>query len=63
MSDNKKKKGIQDRIRVNSKEAYEVEYLHQQFPKLSHQAVYGAVRTAGPMRKDIIAYLKKKGKV
>lgn len=63
MSDNKKKKGTQDRIRVNSQESYEVEYLHSKYPHLSHQAVAGAIRAAGPLRKHIVAYLKKKGRV
>jgi hypothetical protein len=58
--DNKNNKGKQDRIRVDSKSSSEVEYVHQQFPNLSHQAITGAVRAAGPLRKDIMAYLKKR---
>jgi hypothetical protein len=61
--DNKNKTGKADRNKVNSKEPYEVEYLHRQYPDLSHQQVAGAVRAAGPERKDIVAYLQKKGKV
>jgi hypothetical protein len=63
MADNKSKKDGRDRSRVNSKEGYEVEYLHQQYPDLSHQQVYGAIRAAGPVRKDIVKYLKDKGRV
>lgn len=62
MADNKKSVGKQDRIRVDSMDPSEVEYLHRQFPGLSHQAVSGAVRAAGPLRKDIVAYLNKKKK-
>ena len=60
MSDNKKYTGKQNRIRVDSKDASEVEYLHSKFPNLSHQAISGAVRAAGPMRKDIVNYLNRK---
>ncbi|HMH24902.1 MAG TPA: DUF3606 domain-containing protein [Puia sp.] len=63
MTDNKKKKGAQDRARVSANEPYEVEYLHSKYPGLSHQQVYAAVRKAGPSRTAIIAYLKDKGKV
>lgn len=58
MADNKNLKTKQDRIRVDSKDKSEVEYLHSRFPKLSHQAIYGAIRAAGPMRKDIVLYLR-----
>lgn len=60
MPDNKKATGKQDRIRVDANDKSEVEYLHSRFPKLSHQAVYGAIGAAGPMRKDIVAYMEKK---
>lgn len=60
MADNKKNKGKQDRIRVSSTDPSEVEYLHRKYPKLSHQAVHGAISAAGAMRKDIVAYIKNK---
>lgn len=62
MSDNKKYTGKRDRIKVDSKDGSEVEYLHSRYPNLSHQAISGAVRAAGPMRKDIEHYLNKKHK-
>lgn len=62
MPDNKKNTGKQDRVRVDSKDSSEVEYLHSKFPKMSHQAISGAVRAAGPLRKDIVSYLNNKGK-
>ncbi|MEO8769400.1 MAG: DUF3606 domain-containing protein [Ferruginibacter sp.] len=60
MTDNKNIKGKQDRIRVDSKDPSEVEYLHRKYPSLSHQAIHGAIRSAGPMRKNILIYLEKK---
>lgn len=63
ITDNKRKRDGRDRSKVNSKEAYEVEYLHSQYPRLFHQQVYAAVRKAGPSRKSIINYLVEKGKI
>ncbi|MCP9749489.1 DUF3606 domain-containing protein [Ferruginibacter sp. HRS2-29] len=60
MPDNKKLKGKQDRIRVAAADPSEVEYLHRTFHMLSHQAISGAIRTAGPMRKNIVKYIKAK---
>lgn len=63
MEVNKAKTSKADRDKVSAMEAYEVEYLHQQYPNLSQQQVRGAVRAAGPQRKNIISYLEKKGKL
>lgn len=63
MSDNKKNTGKADRNKVASKQAYEVEYLHGKYPGLSHQQVYAAIKKAGPERKNIVSYLKDKGKI
>ena len=60
MSDNKQFTGKADRDRVSASEPYEVEDLHQKYPSLTHQEVLDAIKAAGPMRKDIIAYLDKK---
>jgi hypothetical protein len=60
MTDNKKYKGKQDCIRVDAKDPAEVEYLHRQYPSLSHQAIHGAIRAAGPMREDIVKYIMAK---
>ena len=60
MSDNKNIKGKQDRIRVDSKDGSEVEYLHSKYPNLSHRAIKSAVKCAGPMRNNIEKYLKKR---
>ena len=58
MSDDKSKTGKQDDIRVDINDPSEVEYLHQQFPHLSHQQVRDAIESKGPLRADIEAYLK-----
>jgi hypothetical protein len=60
MSDNKSNTGKQDDIRVDLNDASEVEYLHRQFPGKTHDEIKKAIKEAGPMRKDIIAYLQKK---
>ena len=58
MSDQKTNTGNQDRIRVDSNDPSEVEYLHNQFSHLTHQQVLEAVKSNGPMREDIEKYLK-----
>ena len=60
MPDNKNIKKQQDRIRVDSKDASEVEHLHQKFPAFSHTEILRAIRIAGPYRKTIIEYLRAK---
>ncbi len=62
MADNKNIKTQQDRIRVDSKDPSEVEYLHQKFPAFSHQEILQAIRRAGPYLKAIIEYLRTKEK-
>jgi hypothetical protein len=62
MSDNKQKTGTQDDTRVDINDPSEVEYLHRQFPNKSHEQIKDAVKSAGPLRKDIEEYLNKQGK-
>jgi len=59
MADNKSKQGKQDDIRVDANDLSEVEYLHKQFPNLTHQKNKAAIRSKGPLRADIITCLKK----
>ncbi|GGH63034.1 hypothetical protein HNQ91_002614 [Filimonas zeae] len=59
MSDNKENRGLQDRIRVDANDANEVEFLHSQFPRLSHEQIKQAVEKAGPFRDDIVQELKR----
>jgi hypothetical protein len=58
MPDNKNKQGTADDIRVDANDPSEVEYLHQQFPNKSHEEIKQAIAAAGPLRADIIAYLR-----
>jgi hypothetical protein len=60
MSDNKQNIGKQDDIRVDANDPSEVEYLHQQFPDKTHDEIKKAIQAAGPVRADIVAYLKRK---
>lgn len=60
MSDNKNKQDGRDAAQVDSQSASEVEYVHQQFPSLSHQEVVAAIEAAGPYREAIYAYIRKK---
>lgn len=62
MNDNRNKKGKADRIRVDSQDASEVEYLHKKYPDLSHRAIKAAIKCAGPMRKNIEQYLVERWK-
>lgn len=57
--DNKKNTGQQDRIRVDSNDAAEVEYLHQQYPNKSHQQIKDAIKAYGPLREEIVKHLGK----
>jgi hypothetical protein len=58
MSDNKTMTGAQDKKRVDANDKSEVEYVHHQFPHLEHAQVLEAIKTKGPIREDIIKYLK-----
>lgn len=58
MSDNKTKVAQQDRIRIDASDPSEVEFVHRQFPHLKHQQVLDAIREKGPMREDVLVYLK-----
>ena len=60
MSDNKFQRDNRDRSRVDANDVSEVEYVHRQFPELSHQEVLQAIQTQGPMRVDILNYLRER---
>jgi hypothetical protein len=53
MSDNKSMNDGRDRSRVDSQDPSEVEYLHRQYPNLTHEQVLNTVKQAGPLRSDI----------
>jgi hypothetical protein len=62
MSDDKTKKGAQDRNKVNGNENYEVQYFKEKMG-VSSQAVTGAIRATGSNdRKVLEKYLKDKKK-
>jgi hypothetical protein len=58
MADNKQNTGKADDIRVDKNDPSEVEYLHQQFPDKTHDQIKEAIEKAGPVRADIIAFLR-----
>lgn len=62
MSDSKTNTGKQDRLKVDSKDPGEVEYLHRQFPWFNHQKIKDAIKKAGPFRRKIETYLATAGK-
>lgn len=62
MSDNKLTNDGRDRSKVDSNDPSEVEYVHQQFPDLSHAEVLEAIKSHGPERTAIMSFLKKKSK-
>ena len=62
MSDDKNKKGAQDRNKVSGSENYEVQYFKDKMG-VSSQAVSGAIRATGSNdRKVLEKYLKDKQK-
>ena len=56
--DDKTNRGRQDDLRVDINDKSEVEYLHSQFPKKSHEEIVDAIRRYGPMREDIVKELR-----
>ena len=60
MPDNENKVGTQDDIRVDAQDASEVEYLHRQFPEKTHEEIKEAIKAAGPLRVNIVAWLRRK---
>ncbi|RYD54167.1 MAG: DUF3606 domain-containing protein [Sphingobacteriales bacterium] len=60
MSDNKQSRDGRDSAKIDSNDASEVEYVHQQFPGLSHQQVLDAIEQEGPSREAVMKYLREK---
>lgn len=61
MSDNKNKRGGQDKNRVAGGQAWEVNYMKEKFG-VSGQQVAGAIKAVGNNRSDVEKYLKNKAK-
>ncbi|MBS1625251.1 MAG: DUF3606 domain-containing protein [Bacteroidetes bacterium] len=57
MSDDKNKRGQQDRDRVNVNEAYELRYWEERFG-VSAEELKKAVAEVGPMAKDVEQQLR-----
>ena len=60
MSDKKDNRGQRDRVRIDLNDPSEVEYVHQQFSHLKHEEVVDAIKKAGPLREDVMKYLRDK---
>jgi hypothetical protein len=58
MSDNKSINDGRDRSRVDANDPGEVEYLHRQYPNLTHEQVLNVVKQSGPLRSDIVRELE-----
>ncbi len=62
MADNQDIRDGRDRSKIDLNDPSEVEYVHQQFPRLSHQEVVEAIREKGPSREAVILYLERSAK-
>lgn len=62
MAESKIFKGQRDRSIVDINDPIDVEYLHHQFPWLSHQKIREVVRKHGPDREAVLAVLERSGK-
>ena len=60
MADNKKKKGWQDRCKVDSKDPGEITWLAGKYPHLDTATIMATIKKAGPSRKSITSFLQKK---
>jgi len=56
--DKKDRQDSRDRIKVDSNDPSEVEYLHRQHKQYSHEQIVDAIKKHGPYRQDIEKYLK-----
>lgn len=52
--------GQKDLNRIDVNDPAQVEYVHYQFPWLSHEEIKEAIRKQGPDRDDVLAYLERK---
>lgn len=54
-------KGQRDRRRIDVNDPVDVEYVHHQFPWLSHQEIKEAIKKYGPDREDVRTALERAG--
>ncbi len=57
MPGNKNLHDKRDSIKADSNDPSEVEYLHRQYPKKTHDEIKDTIKKYGPYRKDIERYL------
>jgi hypothetical protein len=62
MADNPEKRGGRDRSRIDPDQPHEVEYVHRQFPFMSREEIVDAIRTNGPGREAVMAFLEERSK-
>lgn len=61
MADNSVFRGQKDRSRIDVNDPIDVEYVHHQFPWLSHQQIKEIIRRHGPDRDAVQAVLERAG--
>jgi hypothetical protein len=60
MSDNKTVRDGRDRAKIDVNDPSEVEFVHKQFPNLSHEQIVEAIKEKGPSRQAVMTYLNSK---
>lgn len=60
MADNKDIRDGRDNSKIDINDPSEIEYVHQQFPELTHTEVVEAIKTKGPSREAVMNYLQSK---
>jgi hypothetical protein len=57
MSDNKSLRDGRDRSKIDLNDPAEVEYVHQQFPWLTHEEIREAIKENGPSWEKVTSFL------
>ena len=61
MTESKILKGQRDRSRIDVNDPVDVEYLHHQFPWLTHKEIKDAIKQHGPDREAVQSILERAG--
>ncbi|HET9486146.1 MAG TPA: hypothetical protein VFO54_01860 [Chryseosolibacter sp.] len=61
MAENKVFQGRKDRTRIDINDPIDVEYVHHQFPWLSHKQIKEIIKTHGPDRQTVLSKLERTG--
>lgn len=59
MAENKVFRGQRDRSRIDVNDPIDVEYVHHQFPWLSHQQIKDTIMKHGPDRETVVSILER----